>query len=83
MPGQQLVQMPDGKLHVLNTGQAIAASPQQTPSTTTSTGTGTPQVTNNNTRLFELTKWNEKLIRGFFPPASTERSKDCEQYDSH
>ncbi|XP_046429162.1 nucleosome-remodeling factor subunit NURF301 isoform X3 [Neodiprion fabricii] len=43
MPGQQLVQMPDGKLHVLNTGQAIAATPTQTPATTSSASTTTPQ----------------------------------------
>ncbi|XP_012254800.2 nucleosome-remodeling factor subunit NURF301 isoform X2 [Athalia rosae] len=43
MPGQQLVQMPDGKLHVLNTGQAIAATPAQSPATTTSSTT-TPQT---------------------------------------
>jgi nucleosome-remodeling factor subunit BPTF len=45
MPGQQLVQMPDGKLHVLNTTQAIAtASPQQqavVAATTPSTGAAT------------------------------------------
>lgn len=47
MPGQQLVQMPDGKLHVLNTSQSVtAATPQQqnaaatTPSSTANTPTG-------------------------------------------
>ena len=37
MPGQQLVQMPDGKLHVLNTGQAIATSLAQTGGTSSTT----------------------------------------------
>ncbi|XP_063972664.1 nucleosome-remodeling factor subunit NURF301 isoform X2 [Diachasmimorpha longicaudata] len=36
MPGQQLVQMPDGKLHVLNTSQSPAVTAPHTP---------TPQVT--------------------------------------
>ncbi|KAK2580560.1 hypothetical protein KPH14_007689 [Odynerus spinipes] len=39
MPGQQLVQMPDGKLHVLNTAQAITTTIAHTNSTTTSTPT--------------------------------------------
>lgn len=30
MPGQQLVQMPDGKLHVLNNSQAITTLAQTT-----------------------------------------------------
>lgn len=37
MPGQQLVQMPDGKLHVLNTGQAITTSLAQTGGTSSTT----------------------------------------------
>ncbi|XP_031787989.1 nucleosome-remodeling factor subunit NURF301 isoform X3 [Nasonia vitripennis] len=42
MPGQQLVQMPDGKLHVLNTAQTVAATtPQQQPAGTPTTGTAT------------------------------------------
>ena len=46
MPGQQLVQMPDGKLHVLNTSQTVAATntQQQAASNTStpSTGAATP-----------------------------------------
>ncbi|XP_014598172.1 PREDICTED: nucleosome-remodeling factor subunit NURF301 isoform X1 [Polistes canadensis] len=38
MPGQQLVQMPDGKLHVLNTAQAITSTVTHT-GTTSSTST--------------------------------------------
>ena len=45
MPGQQLVQMPDGKLHVLNTGQAIAASPAQQTSGTSTNVVTTPTTT--------------------------------------
>lgn len=37
MPGQQLVQMPDGKLHVLNTAQAITTTIAHTTGTTSST----------------------------------------------
>ncbi|XP_012274975.1 nucleosome-remodeling factor subunit NURF301 isoform X2 [Orussus abietinus] len=44
MPGQQLVQMPDGKLHVLNTGQAIATTPQQQTSTAATAPTATTQA---------------------------------------
>lgn len=39
MPGQQLVQMPDGKLHVLNTAQAITTTIAHTTGTTSSTPT--------------------------------------------
>lgn len=49
MPGQQLVQMPDGKLHVLNTAQniTVATTPQSAGATTnTSTPTTTKIVTN-------------------------------------
>ncbi|XP_015175523.1 PREDICTED: nucleosome-remodeling factor subunit NURF301 isoform X2 [Polistes dominula] len=39
MPGQQLVQMPDGKLHVLNTAQTITSAVTHTTGTTSSTST--------------------------------------------
>lgn len=41
LPGQQLIQMPDGKLHVLNVGQAVGTPTAQSNSTTP---TSTPQV---------------------------------------
>lgn len=49
MPGQQLVQMPDGKLHVLNTSQniSVASSPQSAGGTTSAvTPTSTKVLTN-------------------------------------
>ncbi|XP_047346621.1 nucleosome-remodeling factor subunit NURF301 isoform X1 [Vespa velutina] len=42
MPGQQLVQMPDGKLHVLNTAQAITTT--ITPTTGTTSNAPTTQT---------------------------------------
>ncbi|XP_014211852.1 nucleosome-remodeling factor subunit NURF301 isoform X2 [Copidosoma floridanum] len=49
MPGQQLVQMPDGKLHVLNTSQTVSPSPspQQAVAavnTPVSSGPATPTI---------------------------------------
>lgn len=41
LPGQQLIQMPDGKLHVLNVSQTVGTPSSQSNSTTP---TSTPQV---------------------------------------
>lgn len=44
LPGQQLVQMPDGKLHVLNVSQTVGTSIAQGAQTNSTTSTITPQV---------------------------------------
>lgn len=41
LPGQQLIQMPDGKLHVLNVSQTVSSTSAQSNSTIP---TSTPQV---------------------------------------
>lgn len=53
MPGQQLVQMPDGKLHVLNTAQniTVATSPQAAVSTATTTTPTTTKIVTNAVKL--------------------------------
>jgi nucleosome-remodeling factor subunit BPTF len=44
LPGQQLVQMPDGKLHVLNVSQTVGTTIAQGAQTKSTTTTTTPQV---------------------------------------
>ncbi|XP_011866666.1 PREDICTED: nucleosome-remodeling factor subunit NURF301 isoform X2 [Vollenhovia emeryi] len=44
LPGQQLVQMPDGKLHVLNVSQTVATTVAQGAQTNSTTSTTTPQA---------------------------------------
>ncbi|KAL0125669.1 hypothetical protein PUN28_004623 [Cardiocondyla obscurior] len=44
LPGQQLVQMPDGKLHVLNVSQTVGTTNAQGAQTNSTTSTTTPQA---------------------------------------
>ncbi|KAL6258442.1 hypothetical protein P5V15_010398 [Pogonomyrmex californicus] len=44
LPGQQLVQMPDGKLHVLNVNHTVSTSPAQGTRTNSTTSTTTTQA---------------------------------------
>ncbi|XP_026828403.1 nucleosome-remodeling factor subunit NURF301 isoform X1 [Ooceraea biroi] len=44
LPGQQLIQMPDGKLHVLNVSQAVGSTLAQGTQTNSTTTTSTPQI---------------------------------------
>lgn len=53
LPGQQLVQMPDGKLHVLNVSQTVGTTIAQGAQTTTSTTI--PQVIHSKTHFSKTT----------------------------
>lgn len=52
LPGQQLVQMPDGKLHVLNVSQTVGTTIAQGAQTNSTTSTTTPQVIYSKKHIF-------------------------------
>jgi len=53
LPGQQLVQMPDGKLHVVNVSQTVGTTIAQSAQTNSTTSTTTSQVIYSKTHLLK------------------------------
>jgi len=54
LPGQQLIQLPDGKLHVLNVSQTTVGTTIAQGAQTNSTSTTTSQVIYSKTRLLKI-----------------------------
>ncbi|XP_018403305.1 PREDICTED: nucleosome-remodeling factor subunit NURF301-like isoform X2 [Cyphomyrmex costatus] len=85
LPGQQLVQMPDGKLHVVNVSQTVGTTIAQTNSTTSTTTSQAKTVTTVSTKVATTestsakTSPNAKTTASSPQQAQTPQSNYCVQ----